>query len=46
MSWQHNGTRYPNVIVVPELKLELELLEEYAEISSSGTRVVGHVTSM
>jgi len=31
------------VTVVSELKLklELELLEEYAEISSSGTRVVG-----
>jgi hypothetical protein len=40
MTWRHNTTRYPNVTIVPELKLEFELLEEHAEISSSGTRVV------
>jgi hypothetical protein len=40
MTWRLNRVRYLNVTVVPELKLDLELLEEHAEISSSGTRVV------
>jgi hypothetical protein len=40
MTWRLNQVRYLNVTIVPELKLDPELLAEHAEISSSGTRVV------